>query len=154
METKNEISEFTSAIKYSFAIRFSAPYSSKDVPNIGIVFGNSLLATRCQEYIDGAYDNDSLTIHIAPGFVTAKVELKELNSDKTVFAAELNYDGPELMNFQNKTPTNSRVALIFGFKQGCNYYVTGNARDKAEDFSPIVLARYIFNTTDANEISR
>ncbi|CAN5585685.1 hypothetical protein BH10BAC2_BH10BAC2_11240 [soil metagenome] len=142
METKNEILEFTSAIKYSFAIRFGAPYSSKDVPNIGIVFGNPQLATLCQEYIDATYDNDELIIEITPGLVTAKIELKEVNSDKEVVVAELNFDKPEIINFKNKTPVNSRLALIFGFKRGCDYYVTGNAEDKAEDFSPIVLAGY------------
>lgn len=142
METKNRRLEFTSAIKYAFALRFGAPYSPNDVPNIGIVFGGPKLATLCQEYIDGAYGNDELRLDIVPGFVTAKVELKEVNSDKTVFAAELNYDGPELMNFQNKTPYDGRVALIFGFKRSCDYYVTGNANDKVEDFSPIVLAGF------------
>jgi len=145
METKNERLDFTSAIKYAFAIRFGAPYSSNDVPNIGIVFGSLQLATLCHEYVDGAYDNDKLRLDITPGFVTAEVKLKEVNSDKTVFAAELNYDGQELMNFKDKTPTNSRVALIFGFKRGCDYYVTGNAKDKAEDFSPIVLAGFGIN---------
>ena len=145
METKNEPLEFTSAIKYAFALRFGAPSSPNDVPNIGIVFGGAQLATLCQEYIDGTYDNDELRIDISPGFVTAKVELKEVNSDKTVLVAELNYDGPELMNFQNKTPAAARVALIFGFKRGCDYYVTGNAKEKAEKYSPIVLAGFNIN---------
>ena len=145
METKNERLDFTSAIKYAFAIRFGAPYSSNDVPNIGIVFGSLQLATLCQDYIDRAYDNDQLRLDITPGLVTAEVKLKEVNSDKTVFAAELNYDGQELTDFQDKTSTNGRVVLIFGFKQGCDYYVTGNAKDKVEDFSPIVLVGCVIN---------
>jgi hypothetical protein len=145
METKNDRLDFTSVMKYAFAIRFGAPYSSNDVPNIGIVFGSLQLATLCQEYVDGAYENDQLRLDITPGFVTAKVILKEVNSDKTVFAAELNCDGQELMNFQDKTPPSSRVVLIFGFKRGCDYYVAGNSKDKAEDFSPIVLAGFSIN---------
>ena len=142
METKNEKVEFASAIKYAFAIRFGAPYSPKDVPNIGIVFGGPQLATLCQEYIDRVYENDQLRIDITPGLVTARVELKEMADGKPVFVAELNYDGSELNIFQEKTPATGRVALIFGFKRGCDYYVTGNAKDKTEDFSPIVLAGF------------
>lgn len=145
METKNERLEFTSAINYAFALRFGAPHSPNDVPNIGIVFGGRQLATLCQEYIDGAYDNDELRMDITPGLVTARVELKEVNEGKIVVVAELNYDKQELMNFQEKTPTDVRVALIFGFKQGCDYYVTGNSKEKANDFSPIVLAGLAIN---------
>lgn len=146
METKNEILEFTSTIKYSFAIRFGAPYSPKDAPNIGIVFGNPQLATLCQEFIAGAYNNDELRMDITPGLVTARVELKEMNEGRTVFVAELNYDAPELIEFEDKTPRTGRLALIFGFKRGCDYYVTGNSKDKAEDFSPILLAGFRINS--------
>lgn len=145
METKNKQIEFASAIKYAFTLRFGAPYSPSDVPNIGIVFGSPKLASLCREYIEGIYDNDQLIIDIMPGLVTARVELKEAANGKTVFVVELNYDGPELMNFQEKTFTADRVALIFGFKRGCDYYVTSNAKDKAEDFSPIVLAGFGIN---------
>jgi hypothetical protein len=145
MTAKNERIEFTSAMKYAFALRFGAPYSPQDVPNIGIVFGNAQLATLCQEYIDATFDNDDLRIEITPGLVTAKVELIEVNSDNKIMVTELNYGGPELMNFEEKTPADSRVALIFGFKRGCDYYVTGNAKNRAEDFSPIVLAAFSIN---------
>ena len=145
METKNKQIEFASAIKYAFSLRLGVPYSPNDVPNIGIVFGSRELASMCQEYIEGIYNDDQLIIDITPNLVTARVELKEVANGKTVFVVELNYDGPELMNFQEKTSTNDRVALIFGFKHNCNYYVTSNAKDKADGFSPIVLAGFGIN---------
>lgn len=145
MKTKNEKIDFVSAIKYAFSLRFGAPYSPKDVPTIGVVFGSHQLAAQCQEYIGHTYENDQLIITITPGLVTAKVELKETVNNKTVLIVELNYDGPELLNFQDKTPPDSRAALIFGFKHSCDYYVTGNTKDEAKDFSPIVLSGFTIN---------
>lgn len=145
MESKNKEKEFISATKYAFMLRLSVSYSQTSVPNIGIVFGNIELATVCHEYISKNYNGDQLKIVITPGIVTASVELKEIDTDKTVFVVELNYDKAELFAFKSKTSTTGRIALIFGFKHGCDYYVTGTKDDDAEKFSPVILTGVTIN---------
>jgi hypothetical protein len=138
MNTTNERKQFISAIKYAFSLRLGAPYSEKDVPTIGIVFGNQQLATLCHEYINNAYENGELSIVIVLDKIIARVELREVKDGKIVFVTELNCDKGELMEFKAQTPSDGKPALIFGFKYSCRYYATSSSKD----FSPIVLAGF------------
>ncbi len=139
MEEIQSHEEFLSLMKYAVAIRMTPPVAKNGVPTIGIVYANSEIPSRCHTYLNGSYEGNALKIHIKPGYITASVELKEVVSGQNIFRININYDQVELLQFQQATDPDGRVALIFGFRRGCDYYVTGNEYDAATEFSPMVV---------------
>lgn len=142
MEPIKDNNEFLALLKYAVELKFGAPHSAKDVPTIGIVFGNYEIPSRCHEYMTASHDGNKLKIHITPGDITAKMVVSEIAEGDIILSCELNYDHPELLNFKDKTPPDGKVVLIFGVRRECQYYITGNFGDSTKDFSPMVLAGY------------
>lgn len=145
MEPINNINEFYSMLKYAYELKLTGPRSAEEVPTVGIAFGNYKIPSRCHEYMNRSYNGHNIKVHITAGHIIAKVELVEISTGNNVFSAELNYDKNELLDFKEKTPVDSSVVLIFGFKHGCDYYIPGKSSDKSQDFLPMVLAGYDIN---------
>lgn len=145
MEPIKDHDEFKSLMKYAFAIKLFGPRSLEEVPTVGIVFGNHEIPSRCHVYMCRSYEGNRMKIYITRDYTIAKIELLESSDGNKIFSLELNYDQNELMDFKDKTPSDSKVALVFGFNHGCDYYITGNAGDKSQNFSPIVLDGYNIN---------
>lgn len=129
-------------LKYAYELRLTAPSSAAGVPTVGIVFGNYELPSLCHEYMNASYRMHKLKVHITTDNIIAKIDFFEMSDENIIFSLDLNYDKNELLNFKEKTLPDSKVALIFGFKRGCDYYMTGKMGDKSEDFSPMVLEGY------------
>ena len=145
MNQINNVNDFKASMKYAYTMRLDYARTAKEAPSIGIVFGNQKFPSQCHDYLSRFHEVHSTEIHIIPEQVTAKVDLIDTQTFQKIFSINLNYDKNELEHFKNKTSYDSPVVLIFGFKHGCDYFIAGNLSSNNEDFSPIVLPRYIID---------
>jgi hypothetical protein len=127
-------------MQYAVSLEFNAPQEPNQVAVIGIAFANS-------SYCKDAYF--LLKNHLVGEKINAEIEIKGISlllniknqSGEDLFRAALNYDDAYLKEFIKIWPPGQSIALIFGAKRSCDFYVI-NPEPISSEFQPFILSNY------------
>ncbi|WP_316777864.1 hypothetical protein [Pedobacter antarcticus] len=132
--------DWDNLMQYAVSLEFNAPQEPNQVAVIGIAFANS-------SYCKDAYF--LLKNHLEDEKISAEIEIKGISlllniktqSGEDVLRASLNYDDTYLKEFIKLWPSGQSIALIFGAKRNCDFYVI-NPEPISNEFQPFILSSY------------
>jgi hypothetical protein len=147
VDTKKQFS-LIDAMHYAASITFHSPSKQKDVPAIGIVFGNPEIAANCQSICD-EFGIKEIRLTLKADLLIGELILEDIVNNKLLVKATVNIDSGEIKSFLKQTTDEKSCVLAFGFRSGCDFIICpASEKDK---YKPIVLYCFDINLSETAE---
>lgn len=125
---------------YAVGMEFNGPRTPEEAAVMAISFANAEHCRKAYFLYKENFSDKKLTVTIDTQDIILNAKFSD-EQGETMFNAKLNYDKLYLKEFMKTWPPGQPVAVTFGVKRGCQFYII-NPEKKQSDFSVFVLNTY------------